>query len=212
MYDILIDDVYSQGIHYFKTIDTAYYYDLDIKEDVPIGTLQINKKFYDNRKLNTILYYVKYLLFSIKDPRDKKYRLFDSSIKKNKLIEIYRYNDNEYLKSKTKYNIENYNYQHTIYYKKKSLPIILQHNNYLISRIYISNDVFMCDAFGESIEYYINGQIASKINYENGKKNGKWVDYFDNGQLLSEGMYKKGKRVGEWLFYDFYGNVTKKVF
>jgi len=229
-YEMSINSVCSYGIHYFKTIDAAYYYNLIIKEKVPYKTLQITKNFDDNGKLKFIEYYVNYPA-SLVNNNIKALNLNKCYVTKNHLTKCYMYDDNEYLEYKTKYIVKNFNYQHTIYYKKESLPIILQHNtpvassriasdgfnNNLISRIYVSdcaysNEYSVDNAYGESIEYHINGQIASKVNYKKGKKHGEWVDYFDNGQLMSIGMYKKDKRVGEWLIFDFQGNITKKVF
>lgn len=54
---------------------------------------------------------------------------------------------------------------------------------------------------GEWIYFYPNGKIEQRGKYVNGLPHGKWLWFYDNGQLLREENYVKGKRDGE--FYEF---------
>jgi len=52
---------------------------------------------------------------------------------------------------------------------------------------------------GEQLEWYEDGQLASKEFYKDGKQEGKQIRWFENGQLLSKEFYKEGKKEGEQL-------------
>lgn len=45
-------------------------------------------------------------------------------------------------------------------------------------------------------QWHENGQLASVINYLNGKREGKAERWYNNGRLKERSMYKKGKREG----------------
>jgi len=46
-----------------------------------------------------------------------------------------------------------------------------------------------------SVSYHDNGQLWEKPSYQDGKLDGLWVSYHDNGQLLFKGIYKDGVKV-----------------
>ena len=48
---------------------------------------------------------------------------------------------------------------------------------------------------GKNVCKYKNGQIASEINYKDGKQDGKVTWWYENGQKQSEGNYKDGECV-----------------
>ena len=86
---------------------------------------------------------------------------------------------------------------------------------------------------GSSVDYHDNGQLSSKGNYKDGKRDGlvegfhengqlryrrnfkdgeldglfEW--FHKNGQLRFRGNYKNGKREGLWESFDEEGNLTK---
>lgn len=84
-----------------------------------------------------------------------------------------------------------------------------------------------------SFVFFKNGQIASKIPYKNGIKQGNFVDYFDKGEIHQKGtyldnvmhgvfelyyrsgkikmtgQYDKGTKIGVWNFYDVNGTLKK---
>ena len=56
---------------------------------------------------------------------------------------------------------------------------------------------------GVYTDYYENGQLESRINYKNGKREGFGERFHENGQLLATGHFKKGKQTGvDERFYD----------
>ena len=48
---------------------------------------------------------------------------------------------------------------------------------------------------GCTVDYHENGQLASKGNWKDGKRNGLLESYHDNGQLKTKGNYKDGKLI-----------------
>ena len=63
---------------------------------------------------------------------------------------------------------------------------------------------------GEQIDYYENGQIHIKFNYNAGKREGEQLSYYENGQLESKGNYKEDKKDAEWLMYYENGQLQIK--
>ena len=63
---------------------------------------------------------------------------------------------------------------------------------------------------GSAVEYDENGQLYSKINYKDGKKDGLSEFYMENGQLVVKSNYKDGELDGllEWYFWD--GSIVDK--
>ena len=50
-------------------------------------------------------------------------------------------------------------------------------------------------------EYYENGKIKSKYIYVNDVKNGRCMTYYENGNLEEEGEYSNDKKIGYWTSY-----------
>ena len=62
---------------------------------------------------------------------------------------------------------------------------------------------------GSTTDYYMNGQVAMKGQYDvEGKKQGLFRFYRTNGKLSSEGKYENNEMKGFWNFYDANGNKT----
>ena len=57
--------------------------------------------------------------------------------------------------------------------------------------------------------YYKNGQLESKGNFKDDKKEGEWLHYRSNGKLWRKYYYKEGKKDGKWTWYDTYGNLVR---
>lgn len=60
-------------------------------------------------------------------------------------------------------------------------------------------------------EWYENGQIKERCNYENGKKHGLYEEWYENGQLKEKVNYENGKKHG--LYEEWYenGQLKEKV-
>ena len=64
---------------------------------------------------------------------------------------------------------------------------------------------------GEWVIYYDNGQLMSKGEYKDGKKDGTWTSWWDYDKTRKEmqGSYKGGKMVDKWYFYNTKGNLKE---
>jgi MORN repeat protein len=55
--------------------------------------------------------------------------------------------------------------------------------------------------------YYASGQIESKIEFEDGKRQGAAERWHTNGTKMAEGRYEDGLMVGEWKFWNADGTA-----
>lgn len=66
--------------------------------------------------------------------------------------------------------------------------------------------------WGESIDYYPNGQINTLSTFAQGKRHGKYESYYEDGKPRSKGNYAYGNRHGEWTEWDAEGKTSVKSF
>ena len=61
-------------------------------------------------------------------------------------------------------------------------------------------------------DYYVNGNLMYKGNYNNGKSVGYWEEYYvnGNGNLWCKGVYINGLKDGYWEEYYFNGKLSRK--
>ena len=100
--------------------------------------------------------------------------------------------------------------------------------------ILLSLFIMSCGKNGEYIEYYKDGQISSRENYKDNKRDGIWtfyykngnkfkeeeykngildgkvIGYFKNGLIGKEGFQKNGKKDGEFIYYNEDGSINRK--
>ena len=91
--------------------------------------------------------------------------------------------------------------------KEKHINTIFSHINTIFSicvetEAQIINGIIflpnMTEPFtGNNLCEYANGQVKSKGETKDGKKDGKWTTWYENGQMLSEEHYKDGKLDGK---------------
>ena len=48
--------------------------------------------------------------------------------------------------------------------------------------------------------WYPNGQIKSRIEYANGRREGSFAAWFENGQKMAEGAYRDNRPDGRWSY------------
>ena len=60
---------------------------------------------------------------------------------------------------------------------------------------------------GAAVSYHINGQLQSKGDFKDGKRDGLFERYHANGQLKSKRSYKDGEKDG---LREFYADDGKK--
>jgi hypothetical protein len=55
--------------------------------------------------------------------------------------------------------------------------------------------------------YFASGRIESKIEYEDGKRDGLAERWYADGTKAAEGRYEDGRMVGEWSFWNADGSL-----
>lgn len=63
---------------------------------------------------------------------------------------------------------------------------------------------------GHEITYYPNHQIKSEIMWVNGEKAGPFVEYYDNGKIASKGEFQDKEKVAECFVYYPTGETNKE--
>ena len=60
-------------------------------------------------------------------------------------------------------------------------------------------------------EFYDNGQLKYRGNFNNGKPDGLYEEFYNrkHGQLSSRGNFKDGKREGLSEWFDIFGNLYR---
>lgn len=61
------------------------------------------------------------------------------------------------------------------------------------------------------IKNYPSGELNSKINYKNGKKEGEGLYYHKNGKILQKGLFANDARTGLWITYDENGGIVSEL-
>ena len=63
---------------------------------------------------------------------------------------------------------------------------------------------------GPFVDYWDNGQLATKLTYKDGEPDGPYVSYHSNGQFRAKGTFKDGNKEGPWVTYKKDGTVWEK--
>jgi antitoxin component YwqK of YwqJK toxin-antitoxin module len=178
-YDNDVRIICSHGIHYFKTIEPAYYY-----RDIPVGYIGTWREWYDNgakkseRKLTTESgsgYMTMWHSNGIK--------MTEGNMLDNKLTGkwITYYEDGR--KGSKAYFIEG-----------KRSGLWTQY--YMIEDLFLANEYFDVKWYGTNIKY-------EEGLYVDDKKTGFWTYWHENGERHSHGEYINGKKSGPWTeWYD----------
>jgi antitoxin component YwqK of YwqJK toxin-antitoxin module len=186
-YDDDVRIVCSHGIHYFKTIEPAYYY-----RDIPIGYIGKWRKWYDNgaKKSEQILttesgsgHMTMFYANGIK--------MTEGNMLDNKLTGkwITYYEDGR--KGSEAYFIEG---------KRSGLW----------TQYYIIEDLFFANECSD-LELYEHDRKYEEGIYVDDKKTGFWTYWHENGERHSYGEYINGKKSGPWTeWYDEKDGKIKK--
>lgn len=59
--------------------------------------------------------------------------------------------------------------------------------------------------------WYSNGQIKSRIEYANGRREGSFSAWFENGQKMAEGSYRDNLPDGRWGYWNEKGNPQMMI-
>ena len=63
---------------------------------------------------------------------------------------------------------------------------------------------------GQEITYYPNQQVKSEIMWANGEKIGPFVEYYDNGAIACKGEFQNNDKVAECFVYYPTGETNKE--
>lgn len=63
---------------------------------------------------------------------------------------------------------------------------------------------------GQEITYYPNQQVKSEIMWINGEKIGPFVEYYDNGLIACKGEFQDNDKVAECFVYYPTGETNKE--
>ncbi len=95
--------------------------------------------------------------------------------------------------------------------------------DHIIKKTFTKNHVLICsESFlkegsdtiedGESIFYYVNGNIEKRVNFKDGKLHGPIIRYHNNGNIQGKFQCFQGSFVGETYWYDTSGNIMNLGF
>lgn len=57
--------------------------------------------------------------------------------------------------------------------------------------------------------YFASGQIETRIEYQDGRREGLAQRWYADGSKLSEGRYVAGRMEGEWQFWNADGSIDR---
>jgi antitoxin component YwqK of YwqJK toxin-antitoxin module len=181
-FDPCLENVCSNGIHYYKTIDPPFHLSISI-----ITTFSVNKK---QKLLYSGLWYSWHENGQLemeaqvsKDIVDGKFIQYHENGQKSEEIQLLN---------------GNLNGKYTAFYKLGQLKMMGE---------FINNK-----KNGKWLEWYENGFLCSERNYINNEKNGKMYEWYDNGQKHSECEYVNDKKQGKytkWYYSEQNSNPQK---
>ena len=95
------------------------------------------------------------------------------------------------------------------FYRRKYVPI--KHTEYYedksVCRTYVTINGVMN---GQEITYYPNQQVKSEIMWAKGEKIGPFVEYYDNGAIACKGEFQDKNKVAECFVYYPTGETNKE--
>lgn len=191
-YDDNIENVYSGGIHYFKTPQGAIYY-----MNYPKKFTGKWSSYYSNGQ-------------KIQEGEVVNGKLSGHYIKFNYIGEkcLECYYDNGKLSGKyTKYYANGEKYTEC-YYKNEKLSgkyIEFHANGEKYIECHYDDNI----ASGTYKSWYYNGKKQTEGEYLNGMQTGVWIVYDCDGNKESEGCYDKSRKTGKHISY--YPNGEKKI-
>jgi len=191
-FDADLENVCSNGIHYFLKLERAFYYYLimEIENGEHLSwheNGQIYEKYnYVNGKLNG-----EYLEWYDNGEICQKCNYVDGKLN-GEYLDWY---ENGQMCIKCNYIAECKNGEYLKWYKNGQLNAKF---NYIDDKL---NE--------ENLQWYKNGQMKIKCNFVNGKLNGEYLEWYENGKISEKCNYVNEKLNGEYL--EWYKNGQIKI-
>ncbi len=95
------------------------------------------------------------------------------------------------------------------FYRKKYVPI--KHTEYYedksMSRTYTTINGVMN---GQEVLYYPNQQVKSEVMWVQGEKTGPFVEYYEDGKIACKGEFQDKEKVAECFVYYPTGEINKE--
>jgi antitoxin component YwqK of YwqJK toxin-antitoxin module len=188
----------KQGHWIKKYPNGSVMYDGFFKDDHPVGEF---KRYYENKTLKSVLIYSS----DGKEATAKNYHPCGYISSQGKYINQMKEGKWQFFSS----IYEGYLICEEIYSRnlKNGLSLKFYRDSTVAERIIYVKDV----RHGPWIQYYPNGVICLKSNYQNGKINGLFEVWFENGNREFSGQYKNEVRDGTWLIFNKEGSVKYKI-
>jgi antitoxin component YwqK of YwqJK toxin-antitoxin module len=214
-FDNNLNVVCSSGIHYFKTIDSAFYYRYR-------STSYTGKwiSYNDNGAKESEIEYLNGEKNGVcntwfENGHKEIEEIYVNNKKNGKCIEYFK---NEHKKGEIEYVDGEMNGKHIKYFseghkrvegeyidnKQNGKWIEWYENKYKKSEYEYQDDI----KNGSCKLYYENGTIMTDGNYFNGKKNGKWIYFHNDGNKSLECECVNGKKCGKYIEWDKNGRIT----
>ena len=96
------------------------------------------------------------------------------------------------------YDTKENSYKRGYYSKEYKNDVLINEGNYLYGR----------DEHGEHVQYYDNGKLKCKKQYNNGKLDGKYIRWYDNGNIESIKYFSSNSLHGTTTYWDKNGVKT----
>jgi antitoxin component YwqK of YwqJK toxin-antitoxin module len=188
-FDNELNNVHSGGIHYFKTIEPAYFYSKNFQEKYTgqyhcwsdNGSLICEGHYANGFRSGLWTYFYS----------DGKKLSEGSYIDNEQSGEWVFWHNNGVTESVGEYSVG----------KKQGKWIYRHRNSKISSRGHYVND----DEKGLWVFWHENGKKSCEGLYLNGEPVGIWKHWYSNGKKQKTGEYIKGERAGVWTFWNTSG-------
>lgn len=197
-YEININNVYSYGIHYYKTFVAALNFSKlsdKCKQYLTTNYTGYNTYWYDNGQIEGYEKYINGQLIEL-----WTYWYHNGQISKHeKYLEGVRTGTATYWYAN---NIKMAEGEYNEGYKVGVWYYWYDNGNIQAEKEYSKKNILEYE-----INWYKNGNKKSEGNFYNGEKSRYWVYWYENGQKYKEGEFHKGKQIGKWIqWYGYYND------
>ena len=120
--------------------------------------------------------------------------------------------ENDVKHSEGQYSDDKKNGKWSHWYENKSLKTeTIYLDDQIINEIKWDDNGNLVYKKGDEVveNFYRSGNLKSKINFKNGKRNGLYIEYYENGKVRSKGEMISDTMNGDWKF--FYHNGKKEM-
>jgi antitoxin component YwqK of YwqJK toxin-antitoxin module len=190
------------GIHYFRTLISAYYY-----RDVPNKFVGKWSTWHDNGQKKEESFYIDeyqsgFSILWYDNGQKQSEGKYICGVESGKWI--YWYDDGK--KCQCGYFLDGYKtgtwveyYSNDMIFLDNSIDMSIEWQKINIKMS--KGDYNYGLKTGHWTEWYINGRIKSEGYYSNGEKTGIWTYWYSSGDKESGGSYKNGNKSGYWIEY-----------